>query len=98
MKVNEIAPRTHNSAHYSIDACNSSQFDQQICIAAGLPLPSPVLTVPGALMVNLLGLTSPNFLSIEERLDQLQKCDGMNLHWYEKKEEKKETKKKIEIQ
>ena len=31
--VNEMAPRTHNSGHYSIEACTSSQFDQQLCIA-----------------------------------------------------------------
>ena len=39
LQVNEVAPRTHNSAHFSIEACSSSQFDQQLCIAAGLPVP-----------------------------------------------------------
>ena len=86
--VNEIAPRTHNSAHYSIEACKSSQFDQQICIAAGLPLSDPKLTVPGSLMVNLLGLSKEINCSIEERLGQIRNIDGANLHWYEKVEEK----------
>jgi 5-(carboxyamino)imidazole ribonucleotide synthase len=39
--VNEIAPRPHNSGHYSIDACVTSQFEQQVRIMAGLPLGSP---------------------------------------------------------
>ena len=56
LMVNEVAPRTHNSGHFSIEACSSSQFDQQLCITAGLPVPPTELVAPGALMVNLLGL------------------------------------------
>jgi 5-(carboxyamino)imidazole ribonucleotide synthase len=52
--VNEMAPRPHNSGHYSIDACVSSQFEQQARILAGLPLGSTRLMNP-AVMVNLLG-------------------------------------------
>lgn len=52
--ANEMAPRPHNSGHYSIDACVSSQFEQQARIVAGLPLGSPRLMNP-AVMVNLLG-------------------------------------------
>ncbi len=52
--VNEIAPRPHNSGHYSIDACITSQFEQQARILAGLPLGSTALHGP-AVMVNLLG-------------------------------------------
>jgi 5-(carboxyamino)imidazole ribonucleotide synthase len=52
--VNEIAPRPHNSGHYTIDACVTSQFEQQARILAGLPLGSTALHVP-AVMVNLLG-------------------------------------------
>ena len=52
--VNEIAPRPHNSGHYSIDACDHSQFDLQVCTMAGLPLPQPRLHSP-AIMLNLLG-------------------------------------------
>jgi len=52
--VNEIAPRPHNSGHHTIDACASSQFDQQVRVLAGLPLGDPTLLRP-ALMLNLLG-------------------------------------------
>ena len=52
--VNEIAPRPHNSGHYTIDACVTSQFEQQARILAGLPLGDPTQHTP-AVMVNLLG-------------------------------------------
>lgn len=52
--VNEIAPRPHNSGHYSIEACNVSQFDQHILALVGQPLIQPRLYEP-ALMVNILG-------------------------------------------
>ena len=52
--VNEIAPRPHNSGHYTIDACVTSQFEQQARVLAGLPLGDPRLHEP-AVMVNLLG-------------------------------------------
>jgi 5-(carboxyamino)imidazole ribonucleotide synthase len=52
--VNEIAPRPHNSGHYSIDACVTSQFEQQARVMAGLPLGSTDLLAP-AIMLNILG-------------------------------------------
>jgi 5-(carboxyamino)imidazole ribonucleotide synthase len=52
--VNEIAPRPHNSGHYSIDACVTSQFEQQARVLAGLPLGATRQHTP-AVMVNLLG-------------------------------------------
>ena len=52
--VNEIAPRPHNSGHYTIDACVSSQFEQQARVMAGLPLGSTALLAP-AIMLNILG-------------------------------------------
>ncbi|MDE2368965.1 MAG: 5-(carboxyamino)imidazole ribonucleotide synthase [Burkholderiales bacterium] len=52
--ANEMAPRPHNSGHYSIDACDVSQFDLQVRTLAGLPLVAPRLHSP-ALMLNLLG-------------------------------------------
>ena len=52
--VNEIAPRPHNSGHYSIDACVTSQFEQQARVLAGLPLGEARQHEP-AVMVNLLG-------------------------------------------
>tara|TARA_Y100001968_G_scaffold68638_1_gene59709 strand:+ start:753 stop:1898 length:1146 start_codon:yes stop_codon:yes gene_type:complete len=87
--VNEIAPRTHNSGHFSIDACNSSQFDQQICITSGIDVPMPEMLFDGALMANLLGLSSNYPISLTQRLDSLRTISGLNVHWYEKEEEKK---------
>lgn len=52
--VNEIAPRPHNSGHYTIDACITSQFEQQLRILCGIPLGSTAMH-GAAVMVNLLG-------------------------------------------
>ncbi|MBN8280722.1 MAG: ATP-grasp domain-containing protein, partial [Gammaproteobacteria bacterium] len=52
--VNEMAPRPHNSGHYTLDACATSQYEQQVRALCGLPLGSPDLLTP-AVMVNLLG-------------------------------------------
>jgi 5-(carboxyamino)imidazole ribonucleotide synthase len=52
--VNEMAPRPHNSGHYSIDACMTSQFEQQVRTLCGLPLGDTRLLSP-VVMVNLLG-------------------------------------------
>ena len=52
--VNELAPRPHNSGHLTIDACRTSQFEQQVRAICGLPLGSPELLQPAA-MANLLG-------------------------------------------
>ena len=87
LQVNEIAPRTHNSGHYSIEACTSSQFDQQLCIAAGLPVPDPELKSRGALMVNLLGLAPERHPPLDQRLEALEAMPGLHLHWYGKSPE-----------
>src|SRR5512134_3666304 len=52
--VNELAPRPHNSGHYTFDACVTSQFEQQLRAVCGLPLGAPTQMRPAA-MVNLLG-------------------------------------------
>ena len=52
--ANEMAPRPHNSGHYSIDACDISQFDLQVRTLAGLPLVAP-RQHSSAVMLNLLG-------------------------------------------
>jgi len=52
--VNELAPRTHNSGHWTIDACATSQFEQQVRAICGLPLGAVTLLSP-VVMVNLLG-------------------------------------------
>lgn len=57
--VNEMAPRPHNSGHYTIDACVTNQFEQQVRALCGLPLGDPRLHSP-AVMVNLLGDVWPD--------------------------------------
>jgi len=52
--INELAPRTHNSGHWTLDACATSQFEQQVRAVCGLPLGSTALLSPCA-MANLLG-------------------------------------------
>lgn len=53
--VNELAPRPHNSGHWTLDASRTSQFAQQVRAVCGLPLGDPSPTAGGAAMVNLLG-------------------------------------------
>jgi 5-(carboxyamino)imidazole ribonucleotide synthase len=52
--ANEIAPRPHNSGHYTLDACDVCQFEQQVRALTGLPLLPPRLLAP-VCMINLLG-------------------------------------------
>ncbi|MDC3118793.1 5-(carboxyamino)imidazole ribonucleotide synthase [Prochlorococcus sp. AH-716-K03] len=85
--INEIAPRTHNSAHFSIEACSSSQFDQYICISSGINPPEINMHVQGSLMINLLGLKKKFPLSLEKRIELLSQIKGSNLHWYGKSKE-----------
>ena len=54
--VNELAPRVHNSGHYTIEACSCSQFENHVRAVLGLPLGSTRLVAPAAVMVNLLGV------------------------------------------
>lgn len=53
--VNEIAPRVHNSGHYTIEGTQTSQFEQHIRAVTGLPLGQTSLTAPAAVMINILG-------------------------------------------
>ena len=55
--INELAPRPHNSAHYTIEACWTSQFENHVRAVLGLPLGDGALRTPAAAMVNLLGTT-----------------------------------------
>ena len=93
VRVNEIAPRPHNSGHYTIDACVTSQFAQQARIVAGLPL-GDVRRHSAAVMINLLGdLWFANDGSGGDR-DAPREPDwsgvlrhpGANLHLYGKRE------------
>ena len=84
LQVNEIAPRTHNAGHFTIEACHTSQFAQQLRIVAGLPMGPVELKLPGALMVNLLGFVSEASDYARER-EALAALPGAWLHWYGKK-------------
>ena len=53
--VNEIAPRPHNSGHYTIEACDYSQFDTHILAVTGQDLPQEIEILKPAVMMNLLG-------------------------------------------
>lgn len=53
--VNELAPRVHNSGHYTIEACECSQFENHVRAVLGWPLGSTAMIAPAAVMVNLLG-------------------------------------------
>ncbi len=53
--INELAPRVHNSGHYTIEACECSQFENHVRAVMGWPLGSPAMRSPAAVMVNLLG-------------------------------------------
>ena len=55
LAVNELAPRVHNSGHYTIEACACSQFENHVRAVLGWPLGDPSMLVPAAAMVNLLG-------------------------------------------
>ncbi|HEY9639599.1 MAG TPA: 5-(carboxyamino)imidazole ribonucleotide synthase [Coleofasciculaceae cyanobacterium] len=81
--VNETAPRTHNSGHYSLDACETSQFEQQLRAVCGLPLGSAALTCAGAVMINLLGYESAESDYWEKR-QQIQQVARSHLYWYGK--------------
>src|SRR5207244_2566874 len=56
--INELAPRPHNSAHYTIEACWTSQFENHVRAVFGLPLGDAAMREPAAAMVNLLGTGS----------------------------------------
>ncbi|KAJ8490056.1 hypothetical protein ONZ51_g2527 [Trametes cubensis] len=56
--LNEIAPRPHNSGHYTIEACETSQYENHLRAILSLPLGSPALKVPSACMLNILGASS----------------------------------------
>jgi 5-(carboxyamino)imidazole ribonucleotide synthase len=81
--VNEIAPRTHNSGHYSLDACHTSQFEQQLRAVADLPLGDPDMNCAGAIMVNLLGFESATN-DYKAQRDALTAIPNAHIHWYGK--------------
>lgn len=88
--INEIAPRVHNSGHYSIEACVTSQFEQHIRAITGLPLGSTKMVVPAAVMINILGEREGS--ALPEGLDKALQIPGVTVHIYGKKETHHERK------
>jgi 5-(carboxyamino)imidazole ribonucleotide synthase len=82
--VNELAPRTHNSGHLTLEAFRSSQFHQQVRAVVGLPVAPTQATVPGALMVNLLGFEDSES-QFRSRRQALESLPHATLHWYGKR-------------
>jgi len=80
--VNEMAPRPHNSGHYTLDACSTDQFEQQLRALCGLPLAQPWLLSPVA-MINLLG---DLWADGEPRWEEALRRPGVRLHLYGKAE------------
>lgn len=74
--INEIAPRVHNTGHFSQDALNVDQFELHLRCVLGLPLPKPQLKQPAFIMVNLLGTST--------RQPVLKKMPTGSMHWYSK--------------
>jgi 5-(carboxyamino)imidazole ribonucleotide synthase len=83
--VNELAPRPHNSGHYTIEACEFSQFEQHIRAICGLPL-GPADLLKKVVMVNILGQHMPGLLK------NLPKLENAHLHLYGKTEAKQNRK------
>lgn len=80
--VNELAPRPHNSGHYTLDACYTSQFEQHIRAVAGLPLGAPDQHTP-AVMLNLLG---EHMEALTRHLSTILSDPLLKLHVYGKAE------------
>ncbi len=78
--INEFAPRPHNSGHYTMDACDISQFEMLLRVICGLPLTVPELLCPAA-MLNILGKGASDM-----DIDNMLSLPGVKLHLYGKKE------------
>ncbi len=92
--VNEIAPRPHNSGHYTMNACVTSQFEQQVRVMAGLPLGSTRLLAP-VVMLNILGdvwYPTADDLQVEPDWSAVLAVPGTSLHLYGKREARRARK------
>lgn len=83
--INELAPRTHNSGHFSLDACKTSQFALQLQAVTGQSLGATELICPQAVMVNLLGYEVSTG-DYQQQLSQLAALPHSHVHWYGKGE------------
>ncbi|MDR9457046.1 MAG: 5-(carboxyamino)imidazole ribonucleotide synthase [Salegentibacter sp.] len=82
--VNEVAPRPHNSGHYSIEASFTNQFEQQVRAILDLPLGNTESKV-GGIMVNLVGDKDYEGEVVYENIEKILRMDGVTPHIYGKK-------------
>ena len=83
--MNEIAPRPHNSGHYTIEACETSQYENHLRAILSLPLGSTALKVPSAAMLNLIGQSS-SMTQITNTINTALGVPGVSIHLYGKLE------------
>lgn len=83
--VNEVAPRPHNSGHYSIEASYTNQFEQHIRAILDLPLGNTASKVAG-IMVNLVGTKGHTGNVVYENIEEIMAMDGVTPHIYGKKQ------------
>ena len=83
--VNEVAPRPHNSGHYSIEASYTDQFEQHLRAILGLPLGKTESTVAGV-MVNLVGAEDYVGNVLYKNIEKIIAMDGVTPHIYGKKQ------------
>lgn len=88
--LNEIAPRVHNSGHYTIEACVTSQFEQHVRAVCGLSLGDTTMKVPAAVMMNILGQRQG--IAEVQGLAKALAISGVTMHLYGKMETKIERK------
>lgn len=88
--INEIAPRPHNSGHYTIEACKTSQFENHIRSILNLPLGSTEMIFPYSVMINLLGKINRKNHRVD--ISKTLKYDGVHLHIYGKEQSRKRRK------
>jgi len=84
LTINELAPRVHNSGHYTIEACGASQFENAVRAALGWPLGNTSMIAPAAAMVNLLG--APDSPARVQGLEHALAAPGAHVHLYGKRQ------------
>ena len=85
--LNEVAPRPHNSGHYTMEACVTCQFEQHVRAVTGLPLGDTKLLRP-AVMLNLLGQAGSNGKMVLHGYEEAMKIPGLSIHLYGKNDVK----------
>lgn len=83
--INEIAPRPHNSGHYTIDACVTSQFEAHLRVILDVPPGDPSLKVGAAVMINVLGVGHDKLTETQQLMDAALNVPGANFYWYGKR-------------